>query len=136
MILVDTGAFYALANRSDKNHAVAAACLRSIDEPLATHALVLAETWYLLESRLGRAPGRRLCEKVASGGIALLPVEPEDIAAALAIEARYGDLAIGLTDAVSFALCEREEITTVFTFDRRDFGTFRPAHAPALRLLP
>ena len=58
------------------------------------------------------------------------------MAAALALEERYRDLTIGLTDAVSLALCERERITTVFTFDRKDFGSFRPSHVPALKLLP
>ena len=71
-----------------------------------------------------------------AGDIAMLAVEDDDIATALAIEQRYADLTIGLTDAVSFALCDRERITTAFTFDRKHFGAFRPAHAPALRLVP
>lgn len=136
MILVDTGAFYALANRSDVNHKAAVFCVRSLGEPLATHNLILAEAWYLLESRLGRLPARRLCEQITAGTIELLPVEAEDISVALAIEEKYQNLELGLTDAVSLTLCEREEITTVFTFDRKDFGVFRPSCAPALRLLP
>lgn len=136
MILVDTGALYALADRSDANHRAATTCLNTLAEPLAIHGLILAETWYMLESRLGRLPARRLCEKVAAGDLTLLAVEADDIAAALAIEQRYADLSLGLTDAVSFVLCEREEIVAAFTFDRKHFGAFRPAHAPALRLLP
>ena len=136
MILADTGALYALASRADVNHAAAVACLRSLREPLAVHALILAETWYMLESRLGRFVARRLCDKVAAGDLPLLTVDVEDIAAALTIEQRYADLGLGLTDAVSFALCEREGITSAFTFDRKHFGAFRPSHAPALRLLP
>lgn len=136
MILVDTGAFYALADRADQNHAAAVACLKTIDEELATHPLVIAEAWYLLENRLGRAVARRFAEQIALGRVAILPVEAGDIAAALAIEQRYVDLAVGLTDAVSLAVCERDHITTVFTFDRKDFGCFRPAHTRALRLLP
>lgn len=33
-------------------------------------------------------------------------------------------------------LAEREEISTVFTLDRRDFGVYRPKAFAALRLLP
>jgi predicted nucleic acid-binding protein len=102
VILVDTGAFYALADRADRHHAVASACLRELDDRLATHPLV----------------------------------EASDYAAALVIEQRYENLSLGLTDAVSFALCDRERITTVFTFDRKDFGAFRPARGRALRLVP
>ena len=66
----------------------------------------------------------------------LLDVSAEDVAAALAIEQRYEGLKIGLTDAISLALCDRERIATVFTFDRRDFGGFRPAHGGALTIVP
>jgi hypothetical protein len=136
VILVDTGAFYALADRADRHHAVASACLRELDDRLATHPLVAAEAWYLLESRLGRHAARRFTEQLAGGRIDLLPVEASDYAAALVIEQRYENLSLGLTDAVSFALCDRERITTVFTFDRKDFGAFRPARGRALRLVP
>ncbi len=136
MILVDTGAFYALADRADRHHAAAVQCLRELDERLATHPLVAAETWYLLESRLGRHAGRRFAEQLAQGRIDLLAVEAADYARALEIEQRYEGLALGLTDAVSFALCDRERIGTVFTFDRKDFGAFRPARGRALRLVP
>ena len=136
MILVDTGAFYALADRRDVNHEAAVACLNRLDAPLATHNLILTEAWYLLESRLGRAAARRLLEQVTQQRIELLAVEPSDLAAALVIEERYSDLDLGLTDAVSLSLCNREKITRVFTFDRRDFGSFQPRHTQALRLLP
>ena len=133
---MDTGAFYALASRTDKNHHAAVACLKHLDDRLVTHSLIAAETWYLLESRLGRPAARRFAEQVSLGRVDLLEVEALDIAAALTLEERYEDLAIGLTDAVSLALCERERITTVFTFDRKDFGRFRPSHTKTLRLLP
>ena len=70
MILVDTGAFYALADRADRHHEAAAACLLKLDDRLATHPLVAAETWYLLESRLGRQAARRFTEQeVARAGV-------------------------------------------------------------------
>lgn len=136
MILVDTGAFYALADRADRHHAAARECLQAIDDRLATHPLVAAETWYLLESRLGRHAARRFTEQLAAKRVDLLAVEAADYASALAIEERYHPLGLGLTDAVSLALCDRDRITTVFTFDRKDFGAFRPARGRALRLVP
>jgi uncharacterized protein len=136
VILVDTGAFYALADRADVNHASAASCLDELDDRLATHPLIAAETWYLLESRLGRHAARRFAEQLAHGRIDLLSVEAADYAAALELEQRYQNLKLGLTDAVSFALCARERITTVFTFDRKDFGAFRFARDRPLRLVP
>lgn len=136
MILVDTGAFYALADRADVNHPIAADYLRVADDRLATHPLIAAETWYLLGSRLGRQAARRFTEQLARGRIELLALEAGDYAAALEIEERYQNLRLGLTDAVSFALCVRDQITTVFTFDRKDFGAFRLPRNRPLRLVP
>lgn len=50
--------------------------------------------------------------------------------------AKYDDLPLGTVDASVIALAERLNITTVVTIDRRDFGIVRPAHVPALTLLP
>jgi uncharacterized protein len=136
VILVDTGAFYALADRADVNHVAAASYLDELDDRLATHPLVAAETWYLLESRLGRHAARRFTEQLARGRIDLLSVEAADYTAALEIEQRYQNLQLGLTDAVSFALCSRQRITTVFTFDRKDFGAFRLPRNRPLQLVP
>ncbi len=136
VILADTGALYALADRADRNHAEAARWVRSQTEALAVHALILAEAWYLLSSRLGNGPARVLAERVAAGALALLPVDPADFGAALVIERQYEALDLGLTDAVSLALCEREKLPAVFTFDRRDFGAYKPSYAASLTLLP
>ncbi len=53
----------------------------------------------------------------------------------------FDDFAIALasfdyTDAAIMALSERLQITKVCTFDRRDFGIFRPKHCDYLELLP
>ena len=55
-IFVDTGAWYAVADRSDRHHAVAASYYRdrAPASDLVTSDLVVAETWTLLRARLGR----------------------------------------------------------------------------------
>jgi predicted nucleic acid-binding protein len=49
---------------------------------------------------------------------------------------KYDDLPLGTVDAYVIALAERLNITTVVTLDRRDVDIVRPAHIPALTLLP
>jgi predicted nucleic acid-binding protein len=49
---------------------------------------------------------------------------------------QYADAKFDFADAALMALSERLNITRVATLDRRDFGLFRPAHCPALELLP
>ena len=46
------------------------------------------------------------------------------------------DFSLGGTDASVIALAERLKTELVITLDRRHFGSVRPRHAPALRLLP
>ena len=49
---------------------------------------------------------------------------------------RYRNLRPDLAYAALAYLAEREDITTVFTLDRRDFSTYRRQDGTAFRLLP
>jgi predicted nucleic acid-binding protein len=49
---------------------------------------------------------------------------------------RYQNLKPDLADAALAYLAEREDITTVFTLDRRDFATYRREDGRAFDLLP
>jgi predicted nucleic acid-binding protein len=62
MILVDTGALYALADRNNKNHRQAKKFYGSIvgQEILAISLPVLTESWLLLEARLGRSVANKV----------------------------------------------------------------------------
>ena len=48
---------------------------------------------------------------------------------------QYSDLPMDFADAALVAACEREGITTVFTFDR-DFSIYRPAHTNRFEIVP
>jgi predicted nucleic acid-binding protein len=49
---------------------------------------------------------------------------------------QYQDARLDFVDCCIMALSERFNITQVCTFDRRDFGIFRPRHVDYLELLP
>jgi predicted nucleic acid-binding protein len=53
-----------------------------------------------------------------------------------AFRGRYQNLKPDLADAALAYLAEREDITTVFTLDRRDFATYRRQDGRAFDLLP
>jgi hypothetical protein len=138
MILVDTGALYALTDKNDKNHRQAKKFYSSIvgQEILAISLPVLTESWLLLEARLGRSVANKVWGAVHRGVFELLELEREDLKAALEIELKYQDAGFGLVDATCFALCEKHKIRKVFTYDRKHFSLYRPRFVSHLELLP
>jgi len=49
---------------------------------------------------------------------------------------KYQDLQMDLADAALVRVAEREQINRVFTIDRKDFETYRPARISRFRILP
>ncbi len=138
MILVDTGALYALANQRDSHHREAQQFYQQVRgrETLATPISVVVETALLVEARMGPEVVRALWDDLIAGVFELLDVTQDTIAAARRIDQRYADANFGLVDATCLALCEQHRITRVFTYDRRDFAIYRPTFAKALDLVP
>lgn len=124
-IFVDTSAFYGLADRADRTHLVArqiAEQLRGGD--LVTSNLVLAESWLLTRSRLGRPAALDLWATIRNGAAVIEPVDQRDLDRAWTIATDFADQDFSLVDCTSFALIERLGIRQAFSFDR-DFLIFR-----------
>lgn len=119
-IFVDTGAWYAVADSSDRHHQVASAFyLANAASPgFVTSELVMAETWTLLSSHLGRAAALTFWDTLRQAQIPILSTEPADIEAAWRIAQAFGDQDFSFTDCSSFALMERLGIEDAFAFDR------------------
>ena len=118
-IFVDTGAWYAVVDRSDRHHADAAQHYLSQagQHRFVTSDLVLAETWSLVASHLGRAEAIRFWEGLRETRTPVLTVEPADLEAAWRIAQAFPDQDFSLTDCTSFALMERLGIVDAFAFD-------------------
>jgi predicted nucleic acid-binding protein len=138
MIFVDSGAFYALIDKNDRNHPAAKAFYYKVieGEILATSLLVITETWLLINARLGSYFANRFIESVAKGLFSLLDLTLTDIKRALEIEYRYKEARFGFIDSSTFALLERHKIKRVFTFDRRHFALYRPTFVSHLEIAP
>lgn len=100
--------------------------------------LVLAEVDYFLRS--DRRVMRKLIAEIFDPGTRYeyeLPL-PADIARALELDARFGELRLGLVDGTVAAIAERRHVYRVLTTDRRDFSEIRvgPRLNRALELLP
>jgi predicted nucleic acid-binding protein len=100
--------------------------------------LVLAEVDYFLRDE--RKVMRKLIAEIFDPATRYeyeLPL-PSDIARALELDARFGELSLGLVDGTVAAVAERRQVYLVLTTDRRDFSAIRigPRLTRALDLLP
>jgi len=117
-VLVDTSAFYALADESDRKHPRARAAYESlIKMNLVTTDYVLLECWFLMGRHLGRREAIRFWDGLRTGIVDMINVNVQDLDQARAIIDRFPDQDFSLADACSFAVMEREGIASVFTFD-------------------
>ncbi len=121
-LFVDSSAWIALADRSDKYHAAAARVypelLRQYHR-LVTTNLVIAETYNLLHRSLGLQPALEFLEHVSvSPSIEKICSTIELEVQAEKILRQYADQDFSFTDAVSFALMHTQAIKAAFTFDK------------------
>lgn len=134
LAVVDAGPLYAAADEGDVDHEASLETLEREDLELVIPTLVVAETTYMIGSRLGVDAEARFLESLAD-----LDVEAPNASDWLRIAEvvrQYADFPIGGADASVVALAERLDTGTLVTLDRRHFAAVRPRHRPAFDLLP
>jgi predicted nucleic acid-binding protein len=118
MIFIDTSAFYALIDRSDKNHDAAAhawTSIRDVPNQLACSNYILLETIALLQNRLGMAAVHDFISLTNRMAMFWIGIEQHNLAiAALLTSGRRG---LSLVDCTSFETMRSRGIHTAFTFD-------------------
>jgi len=126
-IFVDTGAWYALLDKSDANHNAAVKLKDSLVHPLVTSNYIVDEVITLSRNRLGYEVAVEIGQKLWDESIAnLIRVIPQDEKKAWEIFVTYHDKTFSFTDCTSFALMERIGITEAFAFDEHftQYGRF------------
>ena len=118
-ILIDTGAWYALADSTDRHSREAGEYLEAHAQrqELVTTTLVVGETWGLITSRGGRQAAMRFWEGLRDTRAEIVAVESRDLDAAWRIANSWSDQDFSLVDCTTFAVMERLGITEVFAFD-------------------
>ncbi|MGC8491097.1 MAG: type II toxin-antitoxin system VapC family toxin [Syntrophobacteraceae bacterium] len=129
MIFIDTGAFLARYLGNDQYHQSSVVIwdkLAADGEKCVTSNFVLNETFTLLGRRAGYGFAVERARSIyASRVLTICRPEKKDEIDALRFFVKYADQRVSFTDCTSFALMEREKITSVFTFDRHfEFAGF------------
>lgn len=133
-VLIDTGPLVALFSEDDSLRERCTAALPGLMPPLLTCWPVVTEAAWLLRSRPDAL--QKLFASFEAGIFALLPLEVADLTGIAEIMKRYESARLQLADAALAYLADREEITTVFTTDRRDFSIIRIKKNRMLHIIP
>jgi predicted nucleic acid-binding protein len=115
-LFVDTSAFYATADSSDRWHERASQRLREADRIVTTDH-VLVECWRLIRACAGYSAAERFWGRLRDGGAVIESVIPGDLDKARRIGEAFSDQDFSIVDRTSFAVMERLGITSVASFD-------------------
>jgi uncharacterized protein len=141
-IIFDTSAVLATFDEDQQEHRAVAMALRTAlrsagGEPLVVSPMVVAESDYLLHTRLGATAARAFARDVAAEAYELASWDAEDQAAAVDVTTGYRDGYVGITDAANVVLADRYRTTRLLTLDQRHFRVLRPLWgANSFTLLP
>ena len=119
-ILIDTGAWYALADEGDSHHAEARSFYPGDGlsrSDFVTTTLIVAETWALLNSRLGRSAALSFWEGLRETSTEIVAVESGDLDLAWRIVVDWSDQDFSVVDCATFTVMERLGISDAFAFD-------------------
>jgi len=136
LVIVDTGALYAMADRDDAWHDRVKAYLLTQRETLIVPVTVLPEACYLLNTYIGQEAERQLLISILQGEMQLENLTNDDLERTANLLQQYADANIGCVDATLVAISERRMISRILTTDRRHFAMIRPRHRPFFELLP
>jgi len=123
ILLLDTGAWVALIDRSEAAHKACVEVLESWRGRIFTTEAVLTETLYLVSPEW---EAQRIClEFVLRGAVLLVPSSRESLSRVATLMEKYRDLPMDFVDATLVVLGEELGTNWVFTLDRRGFSTYR-----------
>ena len=133
-LLLDTGAFVALVDRSERRHADCVAVLEAWTGTILTTEAVLTETLYLVGPRW---QAQKIClEFLLRGAFLLVPPSQASLKRVSVLMEKYRNVPMDYADATLVALGEELGSDRVFTLDRRGFSAYRLNQRKPFQLVP
>ncbi len=123
-VLVDTGAFIALAINDDTHHQEAIECSLNIMErrlPVLVGLPTIYETYRKFLFNYSQSVAIRFIERVYGSNYTVIRTLPEDESEAIRLIQKYASLRLTLTDAANMAIMKRLKIARAFSFDAHFF---------------
>lgn len=133
-LLLDTGPFVALLDKSEKNHGRCVEFFSTFRGRIFTTEPVLTEALYLLgpQPRAQRAG----IEFILRGGASLVPQSAESLERAAALMEKYRNVPMDFADATLVVLAEETGVNEILTLDIRGFNVYRMHGKKAFTIRP
>lgn len=125
MVIVDTGAWLALANPRDRFHRKVRETLATLHEPLVSTLPVLTEVTHLLLARLGTDAVLRFVNSWSAGAFSVFDITAEHAPRIASLMKKYADLPMDLPDASLVVLAETLDDGRIISTDLRDFRAYK-----------
>ena len=133
-LLLDTGAFVALIDRSERQHGACVAVLQEWHGPIVTTEAVLTETLYLVGSSW---QAQQTClEFFFRGAFVLIPPSLKSLQRVATLMEKYNDIPMDYADATLVVLGEEIQTDQVFTLDHRGFAVYRLRGRKPFQIFP
>lgn len=125
-IIIDSGFFIALLNRSDQYHKEAKKLIKSLpNKKWISTWLVMTEVTHMLAKENAFSAIQGLLELCENGGIELFHLDKEHIPRLKELMQKYHKLPIDLADASLIILAENQGHGDIVSTDIRDFDAYR-----------
>lgn len=125
MVIVDTGAWLALANPRDRFHRKVRETLATLREPLVSTLPVLTEVTHLLLARLGTDAVLRFVNSWSAGAFSVFDITAEHAPRIASLMKKYAELPMDLADASLVVLAETLDDGRIISTDLRDFRAYK-----------
>lgn len=133
-LLLDTGAFVALVDGSERRHADCVAVLEQWNGRIVTTEAVVTETLHLV------GPGwraQKIClEFLLRNAFLLVPPSQASLKRVAVLMEKYRNVPMDYADATLVALGEELGTDLVFTLDHRGFSAYRLNQRKGFRIFP
>jgi predicted nucleic acid-binding protein len=133
-IVIDTGPWVALIDRSEGRHAECVGWFKGFKGEIFSSEAVLTEVLFLLD--FSRAAQTAALDFVIGGAIQLIPSTPESLRAVSKFMKKYEDLPMDFADATLLCLARDLELQHIATFDQKHFSIYRLPGRPPFITLP
>jgi predicted nucleic acid-binding protein len=133
-VLLDTGPWVALIDRSEQRHIECVSWLKKLEGELYSTEAVLTEVLYLLNFSLKAQTAA--IDFVLHQAVTLVPSSLESLNRAKRLMEKYRNVPMDYADATLVCLAEDLMIHEIATLDKKDFGIYRLPSNQFFHLLP